>query len=124
MVVTSGLDHPDPWATHVTVALVFEHLAQSFTEDQIEPFLVFLIKDEALGDRSLDVRRGMLRAGTAVIDIHGTERLAVLLSTFEEHLGGPSPANDTGFKSSGISTPRTHAFPVSSTDWLSVLHIH
>jgi hypothetical protein len=31
-----------------------------------------------------------------VIDIHGSKRLAGLLSTFEEHLGGPGPANETG----------------------------
>ncbi|KAG1832884.1 armadillo-type protein [Suillus subalutaceus] len=96
MVIASSLDRSDPWTTRVAVALAFEHSAQSFTEDQIEPFFVFLIKDEALGDRSPDVRRGMLRAGTAVIDIHGSKRLAGLLSTFEEHLGGPSPANETG----------------------------
>ncbi|KAG2360727.1 ARM repeat-containing protein [Suillus spraguei] len=96
MVIASSLDRSDPWATRVAVASAFEHLARSFTEDQIEPFFVFLIKDEALGDRSPDVRRGMLRAGTAVIDIHGSKRLAGLLSTFEEHLGGPSPANETG----------------------------
>ncbi|KAG1831619.1 armadillo-type protein [Suillus variegatus] len=96
MVIASSLDRSDPWATRVAVALAFEHLAPSFTEDQVEPFFVFLIKDEALGDRSSDVRRGMLRAGTAVIDIHGSKRLAGLLSTFEEHLGGPSAANETG----------------------------
>ncbi|KAG1774599.1 armadillo-type protein [Suillus placidus] len=96
MVIASSLDRSDPWATRVAVALAFEHLAQSFTEDQIEPFFIFLIKDEALGDRSPDVRRGMLRAGTAVIDVHGSKRLAGLLSTFEKHLGGPSPANETG----------------------------
>ncbi|KAG2158689.1 armadillo-type protein [Suillus bovinus] len=96
MVIASSLDRSDPWATRVAVALAFEHLAQSFTEDQVEPFFVFLIKDEALGDRSPDVRRGMLRAGTAVIDMHGSKRLAGLLSTFEEHLSGPSAANETG----------------------------
>ncbi|KAG2121247.1 armadillo-type protein [Suillus clintonianus] len=96
MVIASSLDRSDPWAARVAVALAFEHLAESFTEDQIEPFFVFLIEDEALGDRSPDVRRSMLRAGTAVIDLHGSKRLAGLLSTFEEHLGGPSPANETG----------------------------
>ncbi|KAG2084813.1 armadillo-type protein [Suillus discolor] len=83
-------------ATRVAVALAFEHLAPSFTEDQVKPFFVFLIKDEAFGDRSSDVRRRTLRAGTAVIDIHGSKRLVGLLSTFEEHLGGPSAANETG----------------------------
>ncbi|KAJ8595557.1 ARM repeat-containing protein [Rhizopogon salebrosus TDB-379] len=96
MVIASSLDRSDPWAARAAIALTFEHLAPSFTEDQIEPFFVFLIKDEALGDRSPAVRRGMLRAGTAVIDLHGSKRLAGLLSTFEEHLGGPSPANEIG----------------------------
>ncbi|KAG1896204.1 uncharacterized protein F5891DRAFT_1248179 [Suillus fuscotomentosus] len=96
MVIASSLDRSDPWATQAAAALAFEHLAPSFTEDQVEPFFVFLIKDEALGGRSLDVRRSMLRAGADVIDIHGSKRLAGLLSTFEEHLGGSSAANETG----------------------------
>ncbi|KAG2052950.1 hypothetical protein BDR06DRAFT_1055411 [Suillus hirtellus] len=86
----------DQYATWVVVTLAFEHLAPSFTEDQIKLFFIFLIKDEALGDRSSDVHCGMLWAGTAVIDIHGSKRLVGLLSTFEEHLGGPSATNETG----------------------------
>ncbi|KAG1762385.1 armadillo-type protein [Suillus occidentalis] len=93
MVIASSLDRSDPWATRVAVALAFEHLAQSFTEDQIEPFFVFLIKDEALGDRSPDVRRGMLRAGTAVARVPRTttgdqikEAVVILFGRVARHL--------------------------------------
>ncbi|OJA10082.1 hypothetical protein AZE42_06300 [Rhizopogon vesiculosus] len=96
IVIASSLDRSDPWAARAAIALTFEHLSPSFTEDQIEPFFIFLVNDEALGDRSPDVRRGMLRAGTAVIDLHGSKRLAGLLSTFEGHLAGLSPANEAG----------------------------
>ncbi|EIW80197.1 ARM repeat-containing protein [Coniophora puteana RWD-64-598 SS2] len=96
MVIAQSLDRADPWLTRVAISKTLEHLAPSFTPDQVEPFFVFLIKDEALGDRTPEVRRSMLQAGTAIIDQHGADRLAGLLKTFEEHLGGPSPANETG----------------------------
>ncbi|KAH7883448.1 armadillo-type protein [Phlebopus sp. FC_14] len=96
MVITQSLDRSDPWPTRVAIALTFEQLAPVFSETQVEPFFVFLIHDEALGDRSPEVRRGMLQAGTAIVDSHGASRLAGLLSTFENHLGGPSPATETG----------------------------
>jgi hypothetical protein len=37
----------------------------------------------------------MLSAGSAVIDLHGSTRLAALITMFEKHLGGPSPATET-----------------------------
>ena len=96
MVIAQSLDRADPWPTRVAIALAFERLAPSFPETKVEPFFRFLIQDEALGDRSEDVRREMLRAGAAVIDHHGASQLAGLLSAFETHLAGPSPANETG----------------------------
>ncbi|KAH7908270.1 armadillo-type protein [Hygrophoropsis aurantiaca] len=96
MVIAQSLDRSDPWPTRVAVASALEHLAPSLTEAQIEPFFAFFIKDEALGDRSADVRRGMLHAGTVIVDLHGASRLDGLLSTFEEHLAGPSPATESG----------------------------
>ncbi|KAF5368138.1 hypothetical protein D9615_010210 [Tricholomella constricta] len=53
------------------------------------------LDDQALGDRTPDVRRGMLNAGTSIIDLHGAERLAALISIFENHLAQPSPATET-----------------------------
>jgi hypothetical protein len=63
-----------------------------FSSTEVVPFFRFLIQDEALGDRVPDVRRGMLNAGTSVIDLHGAKHLAALISVFEEHLGQPSSA--------------------------------
>ncbi|KAF8434348.1 armadillo-type protein [Boletus edulis BED1] len=96
MLIAQSVDRTDPWPTRVAIALAFAQLAPSFPETQVEPFFRFLIQDEALGDRSADVRRDMLHAGAAVIDYHGASQLAGLLSTFETHLAGPSPATETG----------------------------
>ncbi|EGO00628.1 hypothetical protein SERLA73DRAFT_71629 [Serpula lacrymans var. lacrymans S7.3] len=96
MVIAQSLDRTDPWTARLAIALTFENVAPSFTEDVIEPFFTFLIKQEALGDRTAEVRRGMLNAGTAVIDLHGSTRLAGLISMFEEHLSHPSPATEAG----------------------------
>ena len=96
MVIPQSLDRADPWPTRVAIALAFEHLAPSFLNTLVAPFFTFLIKDEALGDRSADVRRQMLSAGAAVIDHHGASQRAGLFATFETHLAGPSPANETG----------------------------
>jgi hypothetical protein len=96
MVIAQSLDRADPWPTRVAIALAFQRLAPSFPATQVEPFFKFLIQDEALGDRSSDVRREMLRAGAAVIDHHGASQRAGLLSAFETHLAGPSSANETG----------------------------
>ncbi|KAF8553713.1 ARM repeat-containing protein [Imleria badia] len=96
MVIAQSLDRADPWPTRIAISLAFERLAPSFPETKVEPFFRFLIQDAALGDRSPDVRREMLRAGAAVIDHHGASQLAGLLSAFETHLAGPSTTNETG----------------------------
>ncbi|KAI6029055.1 armadillo-type protein [Pisolithus microcarpus] len=95
MVIPETLDRLDPWPTRVAIASIFEQLAPFFPDTEVEGFICFLIKNEALGDRSSEVRRGMLQAGTAVVDHHGSARLAGLLTTFEVHLAAPSPASET-----------------------------
>ncbi|GLB43526.1 putative ARM repeat-containing protein [Lyophyllum shimeji] len=95
MVIAQSLDRTDPWPTRLAIARTFELLSASFTSDEIEPFFKFLIQDQALGDRTPDVRRGMLNAGTSIIDLHGAQRLAALISIFENHLAQPSPATET-----------------------------
>ncbi|KAF9234000.1 armadillo-type protein [Melanogaster broomeanus] len=96
MVIAQSLDRADPWPTRVAIAVAFEQLAPSFPDTAVESFFNFLIQDEALGDRSPEVRREMLQAGTTIVDYHGAFRLAGLLSTFENYLAGPSSANETG----------------------------
>ncbi|KAG5638049.1 hypothetical protein H0H81_002083 [Sphagnurus paluster] len=95
MVIAQSLDRTDPWPARLAIARTFELISPSFTPDEIEPFFKFLIQDQALGDRTAEVRRGMLNAGTSIIDLHGAEHLAVLISIFENHLGLPSPATET-----------------------------
>ncbi|KAF5374683.1 hypothetical protein D9615_008940 [Tricholomella constricta] len=95
MVVAQSLDRTDPWPARLATARTFELLGPLFTPDEIEPFFQFLIQDQALGDRTPDVRRGMLNAGTSIIDLHGAERLAALISIFENHLAQPNPATET-----------------------------
>lgn len=94
--IAQSLDRADPWPTRLAISRTFERVAPSFTASEVEPFFQFLIADEALGDRNPEVRRGMLDAGSAVIDLHGATRLASLIAMFETHLGGPSSATEMG----------------------------
>ncbi|KIK62847.1 hypothetical protein GYMLUDRAFT_242480 [Collybiopsis luxurians FD-317 M1] len=96
MVIPQSLEQSDPWQARVAVSRAFQLVAPHFTEKEVVPFFRFLIQDEALGDRTSDVRRGMLVAGTTTIDLHGRSCIAPLISMFEEHLGQPSPATETG----------------------------
>ncbi|KAJ6493600.1 armadillo-type protein [Mycena vitilis] len=96
MVIAASLDRSDPWQARVAASHTFELLSPLLPEEEVEPFFSFLIQDEALGDRTAEVRRGMLSAGTAVIDLHGAARLPALISMFENHLGQPSPATEAG----------------------------
>ena len=95
MVIAQSIDRADPWPARLAIARSYELIAPSFSPDDLEPFFQFLIKDEALGDRHPDVRRGMLLAGNSVIDLHGPVRLAGLISIFESYLGQSLPANET-----------------------------
>ncbi|TCD64479.1 translational activator of GCN4 [Steccherinum ochraceum] len=95
MLIAQSVDRADPWPTRSAIAQTFELSAPSFTADTLEPFFTFLTEDEALGDRNPDVRRGMLQAGSTVIDLHGPSRLAELIAMFEEYLSRSAPANET-----------------------------
>ncbi|KAI0262196.1 ARM repeat-containing protein [Gloeopeniophorella convolvens] len=95
MVDERSLDRADPWQARLAIAEALQNLAPFFNEEVTVPFVTFLVKDEALGDRSSDVRRGMLEAGSAVIDYHGSRHLAELIAMFEKHLAGSTPASET-----------------------------
>jgi len=95
MVIAQSLDRSDPWPARLATSQTFELLGASFTEDQIEPFFAFLIRDQALGDRTADVRKGMLSAGTTVIDLHGATRLAALIKIFEDFLAQSGSSSET-----------------------------
>ncbi|KAA1470496.1 ARM repeat-containing protein [Dentipellis sp. KUC8613] len=95
MLVEQSLDRQDPWQARLAIALTLQLLAPAFGDVDVVPFFEFLVNDEALGDRNADVRRGMLDAGAAVIDLHGSTRLAELISMFETHLAGSHPTSET-----------------------------
>jgi hypothetical protein len=95
MVIAQSLDRSDPWAARLATARSFEHLAPFFLDSGLEPFFNFSIKDQALGDRAPDVRRGMLSACTSIIDLHGALRLAALIQIFEDHLAQPGLSSET-----------------------------
>lgn len=94
MILAHTVDRPDPWQTRQAIASAFEFIAPSFVDDLLEPFFQFLIQDQALGDRVAEVRKGMLTAGTTIIDLHGSKRLAALISLFESHLAKKTPATE------------------------------
>lgn len=95
MVIAQSLDRADPWSARVATAQTFKLLASSFTEAEVEPFFKFLIEDQALGDRTPDVRQQMLTAGTSVIDLHGASRLAALIKIFETRLANSAASSET-----------------------------
>jgi HEAT repeat protein len=89
-----SLDRTDPWQARLAIAQTLENLGTVFSEDVTVPFFNFLVKEGALGDRSAEVRRGMLSAGSTVIDYHGSRHLAELITMFETHLAGPPPTSE------------------------------
>ncbi|KAF8740425.1 ARM repeat-containing protein, partial [Rhizoctonia solani] len=95
MVIESSLDRADPWPARGAIANTFRHLAPYFTETEVVPFFEFLIKDEALGDRHAAVRRNMLDAGIAILDLHGHKKLQEMIEMFEKYLSSPSSGTDT-----------------------------
>lgn len=96
MIKEESLNRTDPWVIRLAIAETFKHLAPSFTPEQIVPLFEFLIQTEALGDRSAEVRRGLLDAGNVLIDTHGDVSLGELIKVFETYLGQPSSGTEAG----------------------------
>ncbi|KIJ51382.1 hypothetical protein M422DRAFT_43931 [Sphaerobolus stellatus SS14] len=96
MVIAKTLDRSDPWPARLAIARTFAAIAQSFTENSVTPFFKFLIS-EGLGDREAEVRRGLLSAGTAVLDLHGSSHQADLISMFEDNLSATSSSETEDF---------------------------
>src|ERR1700761_7362260 len=71
-----------------------ELLSSEFTEGDTESLFDFLIL-QALGDTNPDVRRGMLAAGLACIDVHGAALVDKLMTRFESHLATKDTSTET-----------------------------
>lgn len=88
MIIEASLDRPDPYPVRVAVAHAFTALTPLFNEAMVTEIFDFLVKQEALGDRSSEARQAMLNTGVAIIDIHGASVLNALIKLFEENLTG------------------------------------
>lgn len=102
MLIEQSIERLDSSVVRMSVANTFQQLAVSLQEQQIVPFFDFLVSEEALGDRSSDVRREMLDAGMAVIDQHGQHRLAHLITMFETHLSQPSTSETSDYVNEAV----------------------
>lgn len=95
MLVERSLDNLDRWPDRQAIGITLEHLSHRLSESEVVPLFDFLIKDEALGDRRLEVRQSMLAAGSAVVDVHGNTRLPQLLNAFETYLAQQASPSET-----------------------------
>ncbi|CDZ97184.1 Protein containing adaptin N-terminal region [Phaffia rhodozyma] len=96
MIKEESLNRADPWVIRLAIAETFKHLSPLYTPEQIVPLFEFLIQTEALGDRSPEVRRGLLDAGIVLIDAHGHVSLGELIKVFETYLSQPSSGTEAG----------------------------
>jgi hypothetical protein len=90
-------DLADPWENRSGIALAFGTMAPDFETSELVPFVNFLIKDSAVGDRNATVRDEMINSATTVIGIHGAAKVEELMHMFEVALddaGTKSTASD------------------------------
>ena len=91
------MDLADPWENRSGIALAFGTMAPDFETSELVPFVGFLIKDSAVGDRNPTVRDEMINSATTVIGIHGAAKVEELMHMFEVALddaGNKSTASD------------------------------
>lgn len=90
------MDLSDPWESRSGIALAFKAMAVIFDSSRLVPFVAFLIKDSAVGDRNPTVREEMIDSATTVIAAHGGDKVEELMDMFEAAL-------DKSDKSSEVS---------------------
>ncbi len=95
MVIRETLNRTDPFEARVATALALEKMGPLLPQALVAPVVDFLVAREALGDRNASVRKAMLNAGIAIVDLHGGEAVTSLMKTFEEYLGRSGPSSET-----------------------------
>ncbi|KAH6674409.1 armadillo-type protein [Halenospora varia] len=88
------MDLSDPWESRNGIALAFKELAAVFEENLLDSFLSFLIDQGPLGDRNPNVREEMVEAATAIIALHGKNKVEDLMKTFEHTLEAPDKGSE------------------------------
>ncbi|CZT06548.1 probable translation activator GCN1 [Rhynchosporium graminicola] len=88
------MDLADPWEARHGIALAFKELGAVFEESMLDGFLRFLIEQGPLGDRDPKVREQMVDAATAIIAMHGKDKVEDLMNTFEQTLEAPDKGSE------------------------------
>ncbi|XP_042907743.1 stalled ribosome sensor GCN1 [Parasteatoda tepidariorum] len=76
---------PDQWEARSGIALCLGKLAEHLSHNQVVALMSFFVPD-GLGDRHPTVRKHMLDAAVAIIDVHGKECLSELLPVFDNFM--------------------------------------
>ncbi|KAI1317575.1 translational activator of GCN4 [Mortierella claussenii] len=95
LVIQESLNRQDPSEQRFGLSMALKNMAPMMTASDLQPFAEFLIRQDALGDRSADVRQGMLDAGLAMITAHGAENVHSLIPVFENYLSEPARNSET-----------------------------
>ncbi|TVY78122.1 eIF-2-alpha kinase activator GCN1 [Lachnellula suecica] len=88
------MDLSDPWEARNGIAIAFKELATVFKESLLDEFLRFLIEQGPLGDKDPNVREEMVEAATAIIALHGKDKVEDLMKTFEQTLEAPDKGSE------------------------------
>ncbi|KAK0946967.1 translational activator of GCN4 [Friedmanniomyces endolithicus] len=88
-------DISDPWETRHGVAVAFRELAAVFPQDQLAPFMYFLIENGPLSDRNGTVRDSMVQAATSVVTSRGKEKVEELMKLCENTLGSSTNSSQS-----------------------------
>ena len=95
MVIRETLIRSDPFEARTAAALALEKMAPLIPQSLVAPIFGFLISREALGDRKPEVRKAMLNAAIAIVDLHGGEAVTSLMKMYEDYLGKSGPSSET-----------------------------
>ncbi|KAL9037120.1 MAG: hypothetical protein Q9214_005839, partial [Letrouitia sp. 1 TL-2023] len=73
----------DPWEARSGIAMSFKAMAPNFDTGVLISFVEFLIDSTAIGDSNTTVREEMIDSATAIIYLHGAEKVEGLMDLFE-----------------------------------------
>ncbi|EPS44221.1 hypothetical protein H072_1774 [Dactylellina haptotyla CBS 200.50] len=88
-IMKKALQQSDPWEARSGVALAYKELSPFFLRESVKPFVESIIKDGCLSDKVSTVRREMIDATSAVIDLHAKPHVEDLMVVFENTLEEP-----------------------------------
>ncbi|KAF8985319.1 translational activator of GCN4 [Entomortierella lignicola] len=95
LIIQESLNRQDPADQRFGLSMALKNIAPLMKASDLQTFAEFLIRQDALGDRSSDVRQGMLDAGLAMINAHGADNVHTLIPVFENYLSEPARNSET-----------------------------